>query len=134
MTVNRRSKQKSSTNEGEEHKKHAERMKSDRRRIPRRSCEIVQIFVKAEVGKTLALGVTLRGKAKDVKHEMFCSTDVVYVSFEGDEMRACGVEDGCTVKVRGGDLHKNEQFSEQKKRQSRDQHVQEQAIEIPRER
>ena len=91
-------------------------MTSDRRRTPRRSCERIQIFVKAEVGKTVALDVTLRDKAKDVKNEMCCSTDVAYVSFAGDEMRACGVEDGCTVKVRGGGVHKNEKLSKRKKK------------------
>ena len=44
---------------------------------------------------------------------MCCSTDDVHVSSEehvlkdSDEMRACGIEDGCTVtqRVRGGGVH-----------------------------
>ena len=44
--------------------KHEGITKSDKRRPPRCSFEIKQIFVKAEVGKTVALKVTLSDNAK----------------------------------------------------------------------
>ena len=43
--------------------KHEEITKSDKRRPPRCSFEIKQIFVKAAVGKTVALKVTLSDNA-----------------------------------------------------------------------
>ena len=64
--------------------KHEEVMKSDRSRPPRCSCEIMQIFVKAAVGKTVASTVTLSDKAKEsqgwISNNMCCSTDDVCMS------------------------------------------------------
>ena len=93
---------------------------------------MIQIFVRADVGETVALEATLSDKAEDVKRRIqnkMCSrTDDLYVGCEGevlddsDEMRTCGIDDGCTVhmhrEVRGGGVHKNTKLSKQNQAKS----------------
>ena len=104
-----------------------EEKKRTRRRMFRRmeeggkSGRIVQIFVKVHGARTGMMEMALSDKVNDIVKRIptsaCCNKCNVYVTCEGkvlrrnEELRSCGVRDGCIVQVvnrmRGGGKHRN---------------------------
>ena len=85
--------------------------------VTRKKKKMVQIFVKVDGGKTSTMEMEMSDKVDDIVKKIPISDQDVYVTSEGrvlrggDELRKCGVRDGCTVEVmrrlRGGGRHKD---------------------------
>ena len=86
--------------------------------VTRKKKKMVQIFVKVDGGKTSMMEIKMSDKVDDIVKKIPISDQDVYVTSEGrvlrggDELRKCGVRDGCTVEVmrrlRGGGRHREE--------------------------
>ena len=87
----------------------------------------VQIFVKVDGMKTVLREVSPKDKVPNILNIASGSDQDVYATCEGrmlrkddDELRSCGVSDGCTIqvmsKMRGGGKHKGKTSKAEKKR------------------
>ena len=86
----------------------------------------VQIFVKVDGMKTVLREVSPEDKVQKILNIVSGSDQDVYATCEGrmlrkdDELRSCGVSDGCTIqvmsKMRGGGKHKGKTSKAEKKR------------------
>ena len=93
--------------------------------VTRKKKKMVQIFVKVDGGKTSTMEMEMSDKVNDIVKKIPISDQDVYVTSEGrvlrggDELRKCGVRDGCTVEVmrrlRGGGRHKDKKNKVEKK-------------------
>ena len=93
--------------------------------VTRKKKKMVQIFVKVDGGKTSMMEMKMSDKVDDIVKKIPISDQDVYVTSEGrvlrggDELRKCGVRDGCTVEVmrrlRGGGRHKDKKNKVEKK-------------------
>ena len=93
--------------------------------VTRKNKKMVQIFVKVDGGKTSTMEIDMSDKVDDIVKKIPISDQDVYVTSEGrvlgggDELRKCGVRDGCTVEVmrrlRGGGRHKDKKNKVEKK-------------------
>ena len=90
----------------------------------RKSVSKVQIFVKMDGSRTVAMDVAQNDKVSDMMKRLPCGEDV-YVTSEGrvlrggEELKSYGVRDGSTVEVarrlRGGGKHKDKNNKMEKK-------------------
>ena len=93
--------------------------------VTRKKKKMVQIFVKVDGGKTSMMEMKMSDKVDDIVKKIPISDQDVYVTSEGrvlrggDELRKCGVRDGCTVEVmkrlRGGGRQKDKKNKVEKK-------------------
>ena len=93
--------------------------------VTRKKKKMVQIFVKVDGGKTSMIEMKRSDKVDDIVKKIPISDQDVYVTSEGrvlrgdEELRRCGVRDGCTVEVmsrlRGGGRHKDKKNRVEKK-------------------
>ena len=94
--------------------------------VTRKKKKMVLIFVKVDGGKTSAMEMKMSDKVNDIVKKTLISDQDVYVTNEGrvlrggDELRRCGVRDGCTVEVMrrlrgGGGKHKDRKNKVEKK-------------------
>ena len=98
-----------------------------RRRTRRKSRKMVQIFVKADGGKTSAMEMEMSDKVDDIVKEIPISDRDVYVTSGGknlrrsDKLESCEVRDGSTIQVtsrmRGGGKHKDKKSQKERKRE-----------------
>ena len=89
--------------------------------------KMVQIFVKVDEMKTVAMEVSPEDKVQKILNTVSGSERDVYVTSGGrilkgsDKLKSCGVRDGSTVQVmsrmRGGGKHKDKKGKEEKKKQ-----------------
>ena len=94
-----------------------------------KSRKMVQIFVKVDGARTSTMETALSDKVNDIVKRIptsaCCNKCDENVTCEGrvlnrnEELRSCGVSDGCTVQVvnrtRGGGKHKNKKHKSEKK-------------------
>ena len=88
---------------------------------------MVQIFVKVDGMKTVAMKVSSEDKVQKILNTVSESDQDVYVTSGGrilrrdEKLKRCEVTDGCTVEVtsrmRGGGKHKDKKGKEEKKKQ-----------------
>ena len=93
--------------------------------VSRKSRKMVQIFVKADGGKTSAMEMEMNDKVDDIVKKIPISAQDVYVTSGGrilkgsDTLESCEVRDGSIVEVtsrmRGGGKHKDKKSKSEKK-------------------
>ena len=91
----------------------------------KRKKKMVQIFVKVDEMKTVAMEVSPEDKVQKILNTVSGSERDVYVTSGGrilrgsDKLKSCGVRDGSAVQVmsrmRGGEKHKDKKGKEEKK-------------------